>query len=765
MSKVAAKRQTMAAMEGGASELAGPGSPSNAKRKNSLSNWNKFKTVSWRVDHAADYEEHTSVVLAQGGVWAQLSHEYLSWLIPGAVGIATATSGAIIERNVEWFGAWRFGYCPTAFFWSTNENCKEDWISYEDKGDGSPSLGLNGYGMFIFVSSFIACISATLTWGFAPRSRGSGIPEIKTILGGFTFGAEIKDILDANTLFIKIIGLSMSVGAGLSCGKEGPLVHIACCWSNVICKFFARYRDNEAKQRELVSAACAAGVAVAFGAPLGGVLFSYEEASTVFPNRTMLRSFFASSVAAMTLAWWNVTGTGMLTMFNCPYVYPPAWIEYIAFIAMGLVGGLIGALFCHYNIQIMKFRADGTWFRSKCHIVLEVTLISFVTAVTSYHLLWTKIISNVAIRGMFHDCKMANATGLDMHEWMLDLCDPDDTSKPGLGTHLMGCILLTGFLRWAQMCITFGTGAAAGLFIPSLLTGAALGRVVGMACYIANEKFQLVVEPGTAAGVFVNGIHPGMYSMLGAAGVLGGVCRVTISLVVIMFELTGGLQLIVPFMVVCTLAKWVGDYYTIGIYDYIILVRKYPYLHEPDEEYYTHNSEDVMDVCIDCFHPDVGTIGKLIQFLEKPKTHGGYPLTQAERDPTLLGYVHTVPLVKFLNKYKRDHGDLFNPEERVCFKKFMDTPPKNMLDISRYCDEAVMTTVKETKTVELQKMFRNLGLKVILVRERAFLVGMITKKSFIKHMEEVHELGHADIAKGQLQDAMSAGLREPLLPR
>jgi chloride channel 3/4/5 len=52
---------------------------------------------------------------------------------------------------------------------------------------------------------------------------------------------------------------------------------------------------------------------------------------------------------------------------------------------------------------------------------------------------------------------------------------------------------------------------------------------------------------------------PGLYAMVGAAAVLGGVTRMTVSLVVIMFELTGSLEFIVPTMVAVMFAKWVGD--------------------------------------------------------------------------------------------------------------------------------------------------------------------------------------------------------------
>lgn len=75
-------------------------------------------------------------------------------------------------------------------------------------------------------------------------------------------------------------------------------------------------------------------------------------------------------------------------------------------------------------------------------------------------------------------------------------------------------------------------------------------------------------------------LHPGVYAIVGAAAMLGGVTRMTISLVVIMFELTGGMSYVVPFMVAVMVAKWVGD--ALGepsIYDCYIRLKGYPYLH------------------------------------------------------------------------------------------------------------------------------------------------------------------------------------------
>ena len=74
-------------------------------------------------------------------------------------------------------------------------------------------------------------------------------------------------------------------------------------------------------------------------------------------------------------------------------------------------------------------------------------------------------------------------------------------------------------------------------------------------------------------------ITPGLYAMVGAAAVLGGVTRMTVSLIVIMFELTGGVRYIVPLMAASMASKWVGDALgREGIYDAHIDLNGYPFL-------------------------------------------------------------------------------------------------------------------------------------------------------------------------------------------
>lgn len=99
----------------------------------------------------------------------------------------------------------------------------------------------------------------------------------------------------------------LSVASGLWLGKEGPLVHVACCCANILMKPFDSLHGNEgmslvfplapacthmvARKREVLSAAAAAGISVAFGAPIGGVLFSLEVGEISYRS---IGSFFPS---------------------------------------------------------------------------------------------------------------------------------------------------------------------------------------------------------------------------------------------------------------------------------------------------------------------------------------------------------------------------------------------------------------------------------------------------------------------------------------
>jgi chloride channel 3/4/5 len=130
---------------------------------------------------------------------------------------------------------------------------------------------------------------------------------------------------------------------------------------------------------------------------------------------------------------------------------------------------------------------------------------------------------------------------------------------PGKQTfHVMRMIAVALVVKAALTIVTFGIKVPAGIFIPTLGVGACAGRIVGLLVQYAQWRWP-------TAPVFASCpqnstcVIPGLYAMVGAAAALSGVTRTTVSLAVIMFELTDTLTYAVPVMLGVLVAKTVAD--------------------------------------------------------------------------------------------------------------------------------------------------------------------------------------------------------------
>ena len=302
-----------------------------------------------------------------------------SWIICALIGVITGLLAAVIDLAVQWLIDLKSGYCTDALYLSNSFCCagSRDWVGgsnnqplllmcaewrnwdaaylFTDTLSSLISPFFAAYVMYVLLGVCMASLAAWLVLYFAPHAAGSGIPEIITILGGVV----VKKYLGGWTLLIKCIALILSVGAGLSLGKEGGFVHIACCVANILCRYFPEFKNNQYKKNEAISAASAAGISVAFGAPVGGVLFSLEVASSYFPHKTMWRAFFCAIIASLVLQSIDPYQEGRLVLFFIDYNKSWYWFEMVPFAFIGVMGGLLGALFIRLNTRITAFRKSS----------------------------------------------------------------------------------------------------------------------------------------------------------------------------------------------------------------------------------------------------------------------------------------------------------------------------------------------------------------------------------------------------------------------
>ncbi|XP_060653570.1 LOW QUALITY PROTEIN: H(+)/Cl(-) exchange transporter 5 [Drosophila nasuta] len=722
-----------------------------------IGQYEDFHTIDWQRDIARDRMRHRYIVKKrQDSLWDLIKGSIdagSGWLCVLLVGIAAGCVAGMVDIGASWMSDLKHGICPAAFWFNREQCCYPAKQSVFEEGNCStwktwPEIfGLSRTGTGPYIISYIwyilwallfASLSASLVRMFAPYACGSGIPEIKTILSGFI----IRGYLGKWTLLIKSVGLMLSVSAGLTLGKEGPMVHIASCIGNIFSHLFPKYGRNEAKKREILSAASAAGVSVAFGAPIGGVLFSLEEVSYYFPLKTLWRSFFCALIAAFVLRSLTPFGNEHSVLFFVEYNKPWIFFELIPFVFLGIMGGAIGTFFIKANLWWCRYRKFSKLGQ---YPVSEVLFVTLVTGIICYPNPFTRMNMNELIFLLVSKCSPGDMTN--------PLCDYKrmniststgfvEVTEPGPRVYSsIWLLVLTFVLKLALTIFTFGIKVPSGLFIPSLLLGAIMGRIVG----IGVEQFaysypNIWFFTGECADS--NLITPGLYAVVGAAAVLGGVTRMTVSLVVIMFELTGGVRYIVPLMAAAMASKWVGDALgRQGIYDAHIALNGYPFLDSKEEFAHTTLAADVMqpkrNETLNVITQDSMTVDD-VENLLKETEHNGYPVVVSRENQYLVGFVLRRDLNLAIGNAKRLIEGI-NSNSIVLFTSTQ--PTQNLgpqpLKLKKILDMAPITVTDQTPMETVVDMFRKLGLRQTLVTHNGRLLGVITKKDVLRHVKQM----------------------------
>ncbi len=318
--------------------------------------------------------------------------------------------------------------------------------------------------------------------------------------------------LDGSGGLVLGVGTGLTIASGGSVGHEGPTVAIGATVGSVLGRFFGlRLR----RQVTMLGAGCAAGLASAFNAPLAGVLFTVE---------VVFRRSVGGNVGTMS-------------------VFTPL-----------IVAAVAGAFTSHaiFGQRVELIAADNV---AGEQILVEMSFFLALAVLAG-------VLSPLMSRAILYTSELFFDRLPQLPLW----------SKPavgGLGVGLMGALLFTELLgpgrsiladalnsqlvwqtalalcllKIVATALTIGSGGMGGVFLPSLVVGACLGTVI---------------QPLAVLLLGDNASAPAAYALVGMGAYLGATLRAPLTPIVMIFELTGDYELILPLMFACILSSFVA---------------------------------------------------------------------------------------------------------------------------------------------------------------------------------------------------------------
>uniref|UniRef100_A0A8C9U5D6 Chloride channel protein n=1 Tax=Scleropages formosus TaxID=113540 RepID=A0A8C9U5D6_SCLFO len=634
--------------------------------------------------------------------------EISRWVICGLIGFLTGLIACFIDIVVEIVAAYKYkivkryidqfvvegGLCASVILWAILNSA------------------------FVMAGSLVVAI-------FEPIAAGSGIPQIKCYLNG----VKIPRVVRLKTLVVKVFGVICSVVGGLAVGKEGPMIHSGAVVAAGVSqgrstslkkdlKIFEYFR-RDTEKRDFVSAGAAAGVSAAFGAPVGGVLFSLEEGASFWNQMLTWRIFFASMISTFTLNFFR-------SIYN------------------GNPGELA-------NPGLINFGQTETLYIHRSYLqVIEAILAAAATATVSYILMYCS-----------DDCQTPGEH--QAVEYPLQLFCPDgqhnsiatvffntpERSVRNLfhnfpGSYNSLTLFLFTFTYFFLACWTYGLTVSAGVFIPSLLLGAAWGRLIG----------NLL----TNSGIFAD---PGKYALMGAAAQLGGIVRMTLSLTVIMVEATGNVTYGLPIMLVLMTSKIVGDYFAEGLYDIHIKLQSVPFLGwEAPATSHSFTAREVMSSPVMCFNR-TEKVGTIVDVLSNTSAkHNGFPIV-SDFTTNEVYLFYSTQVIKFFLHVFVERAQL--KQRKLLLKDFRDAYPRFppiqsihvsqderecTMDLTEFMNPTPYTVPQETSLPRVFKLFRALGLRhLVVVDNENRVVGLVTRKDLARYHLGKHGLEELQLAQ------------------
>lgn len=524
---------------------------------------------------------------------------------------------------------------------------------------------LVGY-IFFIGSSMALLLVATAAIFFEPAAAGGGIPDVIAYLNG----VQMPKAMNVRTFFAKSVSCMFAVAGGLPVGLEAPLIHLGAITGAGVTqgrsrtlgfqtKLFQAFRNNK-DRRDFITAGAACGVSAAFGAPIGGLLFVMEEVSSFWDRSASGQIFLATMVCFTTisiicsiledqglLGW---VSNAVSVLFEVNLTIPLNLLSIVPSFFLGILCGAFAAVFTKANIMLVKYRRRHLRSFTFCRF-LEPLVIGLLYCTLSY------MLALVPDCQPMYSMSRTNQTlvwGTENSTWLFTAtCTEKDTyaplatltlgngkntirhlfSRQTIGEFSAGYIFLFLLLYTVFACWSSGTTVSGGLVVPSLVIGAAFGRLYGQFLWFIAVRGTGAERSYRSSQAWMD---PGVFALIGAGAFFSGTSRMTMSICVIMVELSSELHYLLPVMVAIVMAKTVADLISEPLYQYMLRLDSVPYLpsHLLQPEFEQLTVADVMASKVVTFRLQEKT--SVVVNALRQTTHHAFPVVKVVHDQESL---------------------------------------------------------------------------------------------------------------------------------
>ena len=365
---------------------------------------------------------------------------------------------------------------------------------------------------------------------FAPHARGSGIPEIMAAIELATprDDKKVTKLLSLKVFFVKgISSFLMILGGGLI-GKEGPTIQIAGAIFRKINEWLPSWWPKISK-RNMIMTGAAAGLAAAFNTPLGGIVFAVEELT-----KTHISYFKTALFTAVIIA--GLTAQGLLGPYlylGYPDVTGLSKFIFLPLILVAVVAGLLGSTMSRIILIIIRWKQK---FKFQYQHILYVLACAVIIASIAFFF-------DPRVLGSGKEIMTTTLFSTDKNvEWY------------------------TAIYRILGTILSFTTGAAGGIFAPSLGAGAGVGSLIAGWLEVSANNANLLI-------------------LCGMVGFLTGVTRTPFTSAILVLEMTDRHNVIFHLMIAGLIASLVSMFVDKhSLYDHLKVQHIHDLYHEDDDK-------------------------------------------------------------------------------------------------------------------------------------------------------------------------------------